>query len=742
MTAWRGAMSLLWVAGEDAGHGRPLGIVGRLKCLAAVHDDQRADQTRDLAKFEQVGLLLGAPAELALNLEKGLEEQDTAGADRLSDLGHPGPVEVVEQEHDVELPQLGPGPFEIGLDPLDGEAPSLGRVPPLADLGRVAIDGHDLGAELGRGKSMPAGPARDVENPRAPANQGRVRGKPIAGTLLESELGYRWSYRQTMNPSTRATIWDLSARRFDLLVVGGGATGAGIAREAALRGLAVALVERGDFGSGTSSKSSRLIHGGLRYLEHRRFGLVRESLAERGVLLRIAPHIVRPLGFLFPIYQSDRVSRWKTELGLTLYDLFALGGNVRRHRALGKRGVLDHEPLLKSRGLTGGALYWDAQCDDARLSLATLRSAANHGAVVANYTCVTAFEQENGRITGAIVEDQLTGAQGTVHARVVVNATGPWVDVIRKLEDPGATPSLAPTRGSHVMVPRSRIGHHHAITFMSPIDGRIMFVLPWGDRSYIGTTDTESADSIDRVTPTEADMRYLLRSANAIFPAARLGLEDVSFSWAGLRPLVADAAKTPGARSREHLITVGPRGLVSVAGGKLTTYRRMAIDAINRVREILQLPVVDSNPMKARSATDPLPGGDAYKVDALFARGVARGLSEPIVAHLVGQYGSEVPGLYDIADEWPNLKEPVHPHHGAIGAEVIHAVRTEYARRLDDVMFRRLSIAFETPDAGLAAADPVSRLMGRELGWDDPRRREEADRYRELARAIPRGRTL
>ncbi len=703
---------------------------------------QRGNQARDLAKFEQVGFLLRAPAELSLNLEIRLEDQDAAGADQLGDLGHPGAIEVVEEQHHVELAEVGPGPLQVGLDPFDREPPALGGIPALANLGGVAVNGHDLCPELGGSQGMPPGAAGKIEDPGTPAHQRRVRGEPITGTLLESELGYRWTYRQTMNPSTRATIWDLSARRFDLLVVGGGATGAGIAREAALRGLAVALVERGDFGSGTSSRSSRLIHGGLRYLEHRRFGLVRESLAERGVLLRTAPHIVRPLGFLFPVYRGDRVSRWKTELGLTLYDLFAHGGNVRRHRPLGKRGVLEHEPLLKEPGLSGGALYWDAQCDDARLSLANVRAAATHGALVANHTCVTAFEQENGGITGAILEDQLTGAQGTVHARVVINATGPWVDVVRRLEDPGAGPSLAPTRGSHVMVPRSRVGHHHAITFMSPIDGRIMFVLPWGDRSYIGTTDTESADSPDHVSATEADMLYLLRSANAIFPAARLGLDDVSYSWSGLRPLVADPAATPGARTREHLISVGPRGLVSIAGGKLTTYRRMAIDAIRRVTEILGLPAIDPDPMKARSATEPLPGGEAYKIEALFARGVARGLTEPVVAHLVGQHGSEVPGLYDIAGEWPHLKEPVHPHHGAIGAEVVHSVRTEYARRLDDVMFRRLSIAHETPDAGLAAVDLVARLMGKELGWDETRRREESDRYRDLAQAIPRRRSL
>ncbi len=543
-----------------------------------------------------------------------------------------------------------------------------------------------------------------------------------------------------MNPSARATIWDLSARRFDLLVIGGGITGAGIAREAAHRGLSVALVERGDFASGTSSRSSRLIHGGLRYLEHRQWSLVRESLAERGVLLRIAPHLVRPLGFLFPVFATDRVARWKLEAGLTLYDLLALGGNVRRHRALSKRAVLDHEPLLKDKGLRGGSLYWDAQCDDARLALATIRSAARHGAIVANHMCVTALEIESGRVAGATLEDQLTGAQGTVHARVVVNATGPWTDVIRRLEDLEARPILRPSRGAHVMVPRSRIGHHHAITFLSPIDGRVMFILPWGDRSYVGTTDTDSTESPDQVAATEADMLYLLRSANAIFPSARLALEDVSVSWAGLRPLVTEGAD-PGARSREHHIGTGKRGLVTVAGGKLTTFRRMGIETLDLVAGLLSRPSA-GDPMKTRSATEPLPGGDAYSIETLFAQGVKTGLSEPTVAHLVGQYGSETTGLYDLVREWPNLTGTLHPLHGAIGAEVVHAVRHEYARRLDDVLLRRLSVGFETPDAGLAAAEGVARLMGRELGWDDERRRAEVERYREVATAIPRGRSL
>ncbi len=543
-----------------------------------------------------------------------------------------------------------------------------------------------------------------------------------------------------MNPSARATIWDLSARRFDLLVVGGGVTGAGIAREAALRGLSVAVVERSDIAAGTSSRSSRLIHGGLRYLEHRQWSLVRESLTERGILLRIAPHLVRPLSFLFPNFDTDRVPRWKLELGLTLYDILALGGNVRRHRALSKRAVLDQEPLLRDRGLRGGAFYWDAQCDDARLTLATLQSAAQHGAQVANYTCVTALEFEDGQVAGAVIEDQLTGAQGTVRARIVVNATGPWTDRLRHLEDQNQAPLLQPSRGAHVMVPRSRIGHHHAITFLSPVDGRVMFVLPWGDRSYIGTTDTDAPEHPDDTVATEADMLYLLRSANALFPGARLGLEDISLSWAGLRPLIRSDRSPPSARSREHLIETGPRGLVTITGGKLTTFRRMAIDLLETIAPRLDSGrIVRTDPMKTRSAKEALPGGAPYRAEQLRSEGVSLGLTEPTVAHLIGQYGSDTPLIYDLVRERPDLAVPVHPPHGAIGAQVVHAVRREFARRLDDVLFRRLSIGSETPDAGAAAAQPVSLLMGTELGWDEARRREEIERYLDLARAIPRG---
>jgi len=547
-----------------------------------------------------------------------------------------------------------------------------------------------------------------------------------------------------MNPSARATVWDLSSLEHDLLIIGGGATGAGIAREAVLRGLKVALVDRYDFAGGTSSRSSRLIHGGLRYLEHRHWSLVRESLRERAVLLRTAPHLVRRLAFLFPGFQGDRVPRWKTEIGLMLYNVLALGGNVRRHRALSKRAVLEHEPLLREKGLVGGALYWDAQCDDARLTLATIQSAAQHGAMVANHMCVTALDRDAELVRGAVIEDQLTGATATVHAKVVVNATGPWSDQVRALESDRIRPLLKTTRGAHVMVPRSRIGHHHAITFLSPVDGRVMFVMPWGDRSYLGTTDTDTSEAPDHVAATEADMLYLIRSTNAIFPSARLAIEDVSTSWAGLRPLIDSGPDArPSDRPREHLIEESPAGVISIAGGKLTTYRRMAVEVVDRARARLDRgPLRRTDPMKSRTATEPLPGGEPIRTEDLFTKGVAKGLSEPTVAHLVGQYGSATPELYRLVSEWPQLKDPVHPQHGAIGAQVIHAVRQEYARRLDDVVFRRLSLVHETPDAGVAGVERASRIMARELGWDEERRRIEVERCREQIATIPTGRPL
>src|SRR5213083_407409 len=343
------------------------------------------------------------------------------------------------------------------------------------------------------------------------------------------------------------------AEPVDLLVIGGGITGAGIARDAALRGIRTALVDKGDFGGGTSSHSSRLIHGGLRYLEQRAFRLVFEASRERRVLLTIAPHLVRPLAFLFPAYRGARVSAWRLRAGLWLYDLLAAFRNVRTHRWLGRRAVLRLEAGLRERDLQGAGLYYDAQADDARLVIATMRGA-------------------------------LSGATCTVRALVVVNATGPWLDRVRRLDDPRAEPLVRLTKGTHVVVPRQRLGNAHAVTLTSPIDGRVMFILPWGDQTYIGTTDTDEDASPDEVRATADDVIYLLRSANAFFPQARLAPTDVVGTWAGLRPLLAPPRDVSASDvSREHRIVESPSGLITIAGGKLTTYRVMGQDVAERV---------------------------------------------------------------------------------------------------------------------------------------------------------------
>src|SRR5204863_241093 len=286
--------------------------------------------------------------------------------------------------------------------------------------------------------------------------------------------------------------------------------------DAALRGIRTALVDKGDFGGGTSSHSSRLIHGGLRYLEQGAFRLVFEASRERRVLLTIAPHLVRPLAFLFPVYRGARVPAWRLRAGLWLYDLLAAFRNVRPHRWLGRKAVLRLEAGLRERDLQGAGLYYDAQADDARLVIATMRSAAQAGALVANYAEVSSLLKPDGRVRGATVRDALTGATCTVRALVVVNATGPWLDRVRRLDDPRAEPLVRPTKGTHVVVLRQRLGNAHAVTLTSPIDGRVMFILPWGgDQSYIGTTDTDEAVSPDDVRASPEDVTYLLRSATA-----------------------------------------------------------------------------------------------------------------------------------------------------------------------------------------------------------------------------------
>jgi len=520
----------------------------------------------------------------------------------------------------------------------------------------------------------------------------------------------------------------MTAEPVDLLVVGGGITGAGIARDAAMRGLRTALVEKGDFGSGTSGRSSRLVHGGLRYLELGDWRLVMEASRERRRLLSIAPHLVRPCSFLFPIHAGSRVPLWKLAAGLWLYDVLALFRNVRPHRLLSKRALQRAEPALRGHDLRGGARYFDATCDDTRLTLANIRSAHEHGALVANYAAADRFAIADGVVRGAHVVDQIDQQAHAVRALVVVNATGPWSDEVRGSD--GLPPLLRRTKGVHVTVPRARIGNHEAITLLSPLDGRVMFVVPWGELSYIGTTDTDTTETPEEVQASAEDVVYLLRSANAYFPEARLQPGDVVSTWAGLRPLVRqDAADTPGAVSREHRIVESKSGLISIVGGKLTTYRLMAAQVVDHV--VRRLRQLDGRPAPPRARTDlePLPGGAVKDLSVVVQDIQREGFSPAVAQHLVELFGSEAPAVVRLAQSDPALKRPIVPGHPAMRAEIVHAIRREMALTLSDLLVRRTHIAYEARGHGVAEAADIVELAARQLDWTPGRQATELTAY-------------
>jgi glycerol-3-phosphate dehydrogenase len=532
----------------------------------------------------------------------------------------------------------------------------------------------------------------------------------------------------------RADLDAIVAQPVDLLVIGGGITGAGIARDAAMRGFTTALVEAGDFGRGTSSRSSRLVHGGLRYLEHGWLRLVFESSRERAILLRIAPHLVRPTPFLFPVHAASRVGRWTLGAGLWLYDALSLFRNVRRHRSLGRAGVRRLEPALRDQDLKGGAVYWDAQCDDARLTLATARAAQRHGARVANYTAVTGLEKASGLVRGVVVEDRLSGERRTLHAHVVVNATGPWTDAVRRFDEPSAGPLLRPTKGSHVVVLRARIGHTEALTLTSPLDGRVMFVLPWGEFSIIGTTDTDVSEVLDEPLADAADVTYLLRSANAYFPNARLHPDDVIAAWAGYRPLLnVPGTTSTAAVPREHRIVAGPSGLITVAGGKLTTYRSMAAEVVDLVARRLRARDGRRLVRSAATGTEPLPGGDVADTDLLTRDLIDEGVDEGVARALVARYGSEAAAVANLVRREPSLGARLVPELPVLAAEVVHQARREMAMTVADVMMRRTHLYHTHPGQAVEAAGTVAQLLGRELGWSEAATEERAQAYRDEA---------
>ena len=542
----------------------------------------------------------------------------------------------------------------------------------------------------------------------------------------------------------RADHWRaLPSTEWDLLVVGGGITGAAAARDAAGRGLSVALVEAGDFAQGTSSRSSRLVHGGLRYLETYDFALVFEASAERRRLLQLAPHLVHPLPFVFPVYRGGPTPFLMLQAGMWLYDGLSLFRNIHRHRILSVDDVAREEPKLRRDGLAGAALYYDAAVDDARITLANARGAHESGAAVVPHAEVTAFVLEGGRVRGARVRDRIAGAEAEVRAKVVLNATGPWSDAVRRLADPAAPPRLRTTKGVHVMVPRERVGNRHAITFQSPIDKRVMFVLPWGEHTYIGTTDTDFAGPPDQVRADVADVDYLLKSANAVFPGAKLTHADVVSTWAGVRPLLAPLRR-PGANesatSREHEIWWDASGLLSIAGGKLTTYRVMAEQVVDRAaKRLKQAHGVESGISPTEHL--PLPGtpeGDWKAFDRrIRAKAIALGLDDDAGYHLARAYGEGADEVLATIRADPALGGRIAEGFPYVWAEVRHAVRHEMALTLCDLLIRRMHLFYQARDGGLSVARAVAERMAREpgIGWEGAEIDREVEAYRAAVEA-------
>ena len=533
-----------------------------------------------------------------------------------------------------------------------------------------------------------------------------------------------------------AMLSRLATERFDVLVVGGGVTGAGAALDAASRGLRVALVEARDLASGTSSRSSKLIHGGLRYLEQFDFKLVYEALRERDLLVsRLAPHLVKPVSFLYPLYKKV-VERPYVGAGLVLYD--SMEGTRRpvpRHRHLSARGALKRAPALSPDRLAGAMLYYDAQVDDARHTLTVARTAAAHSAVIGTrLSAVGLLRSADGeRVTGARVRDEESGRVLEVSAEVVVICAGVWTDLVHELAGVQAGYKVRMSKGVHIVVPRAAVDADTGMILRT--EKSVLFFIPWGEHWIVGTTDTDFSGDPAEPVATEEDIEYILAAANRVL-ARPLTRADVIGVYAGLRPLV-DPAAGNGAKpttklSREHVVDVPVPGLASIAGGKFTTYRLMA-------RDVVDAAVADFGRPVPGSVTDqvPLLGADGLAAVQPAAGRLAEdyGVSRAAVEHLLGRYGTLATEVLDLIKADSGLGRPLAAGHPYLRAEVAYAVTCENALHVEDVLVRRTRLFIESADSGVPAAADVTAIMGRLLGWNRRRRAAETRRYLDLVEA-------
>src|SRR5215211_3986971 len=520
---------------------------------------------------------------------------------------------------------------------------------------------------------------------------------------------------------------------FDIIVIGAGINGAGIARDAAMRGLNTLLLDKGDISAGTTQWATRLIHGGLRYLEYYEVPLVRESLRDREVLFHIAPHLVKPLGFMIPIYEHTKHGPLKVRLGMVAYDVLSFDKSVGNHKMLGPEETLEREPGLNPEGLRGAAFYYDGQVEYAI-------SAHEHGAVVLNDAKVERLIVESGNVTGVEFTDVLGGEKYEAHAPVMVNVAGPWVDeVLRELDRYGTSEKrmIGGTKGSHLVVdsfPGAPKGE--ALYVEARRDGRPYFIVPWNGRYLIGTTDIRYEGDLDYVSADEEEIEYLLDETNHVIPGANLSRDSVLFTYSGIRPLPFQPEGAAGRVTRSHIIHdhsgEDPRigGLISIVGGKLTTYRNLSRQTVDKVYEKLDLKAPESRADKV-----PLPGGTAEDFEVFSAEfKVTSGLADELAERLLKLYGARAPEVLQMAGEDSSLRMPLSAsatvESGLLGAEVLYAFRREMAQTLSDVLLRRTMVGLG-PKVGLDVDEAAAQVAVRHLGWDKERAEREVQDFRE-----------
>lgn len=532
--------------------------------------------------------------------------------------------------------------------------------------------------------------------------------------------------------SERASRLDTLGRgQFDLIVIGGGITGVGIALDAASRGLTVALIEKDDFAYGTSSRSTKLIHGGLRYLKQLEFALVKEVGSERAIVHRLARHLVVPEKMLLPLYEKRGLGYGLTSLGLKIYDWLAGVKREDQRMMLTKAQTLNHEPLLKAHDIKGGALYAEYRTDDARLTIEIAKEAARAGALLTNYVQATEFIYDQGKVCGVLTVDRINGQSITVKASAVVNAAGPWVDELRKVNQSLGGKSLHLTKGVHIVVPYHRLPVRQSIYFDVP-DGRMIFAIPRGRITYVGTTDTDYKGSKDDVRVTADDVRYLLDAVNGAFPTVHLNAADVESSWAGLRPLIHEDGKSASELSRKDEIFESDNGLISIAGGKLTGYRKMA----ERVVDLLEERVFSDRALRPctteiltlagfsfGSLTDVLHYSQevASRVEKLGLKGAAG-------AYLVHLYGKQADEILDSAEHQPCGD----PELKLTLAELKFAMDHEMIVHADDFLVRRTGLLFFDIHRLVRVREAAIAAMAEALGWDDERLDKERGRMEDL----------